>query len=111
MKLKPEVKVTNLTPQILLALVVAEGLYRAYIPYNYHITVTSCDDGDHGEDTWHGEGRAVDIRTKDLPASVNKKQLTQAIKDALPGYDVLFEYEGTENEHIHIEWDPDRIRG
>lgn len=111
MILKPTVKVTNLTPQILLAAIVAQDFYRIYISPTYQITWTSCDDGKHGDDTWHGEGRAVDIRTRDIPKHIDKKELTKDIKDALPGYDVLFEYEGTDNEHIHIEWDPDKARG
>lgn len=111
MKLKPGVKVTNLTPQILLAAIVAESIFRGYIPYAYHLTITSCDDGKHGDDTWHGDGRAIDVRTNDLPPSVDKKKLTQTIKEALPGYDVIFEYEGTDNEHIHIEYDPDKEKG
>lgn len=74
--------------------------------YGYTATLTSGLDGEHKEDSLHYSGMATDWRTKDLPAT-KKSQMIAEVKNILGiHYDVLFEYAGTPNEHMHVEYDP-----
>jgi hypothetical protein len=98
------VRLKNLSTQLLFGIFVAEQCYQLQIP-DYFVTLTSCDDGKHGTPTLHGTGNAVDLRTKDFNG--DKEQLVRDIKAHLgPDYDVKLEYVGTDNEHIHLEYDP-----
>lgn len=105
MKLKHSVKLAGLTPQMVLAAVIAQSIYARY---GQKVTVTSANDSTHGANSLHsrgGECRAIDLRTNDFFG--DKHALRDALKEALgPEFDVVFEGEGTPNEHMHIEWDP-----
>lgn len=68
--------------------------------------VTSINDKVHKPGSLHYEGKAFDLRTKDLPNDT-PPVLRRALATALgPEFDVLLESEGTDNEHIHVEYDP-----
>ena len=106
------VKITNLTPQLLIGIIIAESVFKFHAGVTYEVTITSIDDGVHGPTTLHGTGRAGDLRTKDLPATVDKQKLLADVKLAVgKDFDVLLEYVGTDNEHMHIEYDPNKIAG
>lgn len=101
MRLKPGVKLTNLSPQITLAAVIAYGVYREH---DTEFVITSCNDGKHKEDSFHYKGNAIDIRTKNFFG--DKHALRLEIAQRLgTDFDVLFEGEGTESEHLHLEYD------
>lgn len=56
--------------------------------------------------TKHPEGGALDFRTRHVPI-IDKLPLIAAIRNCLgPQWDVVFENEGTDQEHCHIEFDP-----
>ena len=88
------------------------ALGAAEVLYNLHsrrLTVTSLNDGKHGKRSLHFRNMAVDIRTKNLNGSI-KGGIFRTLRRRLDpkGFDTLFEYEGTPNEHFHIEYDPKR---
>ncbi|MDI6756391.1 MAG: hypothetical protein QME32_00040 [Endomicrobiia bacterium] len=66
--------------------------------------VTFTTNGEHGSNSRHYSGNAVDLRTKDLAASqINR--ITEMLKSKLgENYDTI--YEKGEEPHIHIEYDP-----
>lgn len=66
------------------------------------LTLTSLTDGVHPLGTEHKDGRAVDIRTRDIePRRV--KDLALEVKQILDplGFDIVIE-----KDHIHVEYDP-----
>lgn len=68
--------------------------------------VTSCREGKHGTKSLHYKGRAFDIRTNDLP-SMKTVEIHLALREELDAeYDIVLEWLGKPNEHIHIEYDP-----
>ena len=60
----------------------------------------------------HSFDKAIDLRTKNLTDEQKDKVYT-ALREALfaDGYDVILEYRGQAEEHIHIEYDPKPGRG
>ena len=55
----------------------------------------------------HYRGDAIDLRTKNLPKTVDKKDFTEKVKRNLGSdYVVLLENFGGPYEHIHVHWSP-----
>lgn len=100
MKLKTTVRVLpGLSPEILLALMVAEGIYKEH---GYELVVTSLfDSHDNRPKSLHHKGYAADLRTRDM-RSGEADIIKNKIQVWLGGsYDVILE-----KDHIHIEFDP-----
>lgn len=98
--IKRDVKLHTLSPQIVLALLVAWSIYRNR---GYRIMITSGNEGQHMAGSKHYTGDALDLRTNDLPDQMIE-EITHDIRDALgPDYDVI-----AEPTHLHIEYDPKR---
>jgi len=96
--LKPDVRITGLRPEIILAIVVAE---RAYAEIGCELTLTSGIEGAHGRGSLHFAGCAVDLRTQNVPAG-KLQPLVDKIRTALGAdFDVVLE-----TNHCHIEWQP-----
>lgn len=69
--------------------------------------ITSATDGVHGSDSLHFRGLALDFRTKHLPEA-EKYGLVGEVKRRLGReFDVVLEDWGGENEHLHVEFDPE----
>lgn len=104
MKLKLGVKLKDLQPQTVLGMLV---VYEVCWAYGVPCVITSVNDSKHSSISWHYKGFAFDVRTKyDL---LNGRELTfrDAVAEALgPDFDVVMEAVGTENEHLHVEYDP-----
>lgn len=102
---KAGIKLANVTPQIVLALMVAERVYETI--GGTDLIITSVNDGEHKVGSLHGKGQAVDLRTQNIPDPKKRNEVYKFLRSALtPDYDVLWEFQGKDNEHIHIEWDP-----
>lgn len=64
----------------------------------------------HGWHSHHYKGLAWDMGSKEF-STREKKELLAGMKAKLgPKYQVMLEYEGTENEHFHAEYDPGHAR-
>jgi len=104
MRLKYNVSLKGLSPQMALAAAIVDSVYRELDP-GASCTITSANDSKHGEHSLHYKGMALDFRTHDFTG--DKQQLIHVLKEALgPQFDVLLEGEGTPNEHVHAEFDP-----
>ena len=62
--------------------------------------ITSVLDGTHSANSLHYEGRALDLRTRDLTAEQIEEYATALRSGLGQGWDVV-----VEKTHIHIEWD------
>lgn len=104
MILKAGVSLRGLQPQALVILQVAEAVYRGF---DVPLVVTSASDGEHSTDSLHYAGLAIDLRTKNIPTVADKGLIRREIAQALgQEFDVLLEYLGAQNEHLHAEYDP-----
>ena len=75
-----------------------------WLDADYQATCTSAVDGHHSRNSLHYDGRAIDIRTFDLPPDVSREQYARLIRQRLSSdYDVV-----VEPDHIHVEWQPKR---
>lgn len=101
---KPGVSLKGLVPQMVVALQVAEGVFREVV--DAPCVVTSANDSVHGANSLHYEGRAVDLRVKHLIWG-DDNVVSDRIRGILAplGFDVLLEAQGTDNAHLHIELD------
>lgn len=102
MKLKLGVKLTDLTPQMMLgALIVNDVFWK----HSTECIITSANDSTHSATSWHYKGRALDFRVHNYAG--DKVALAAEIKaDLGPNFDVVLEALGTGNEHLHVEYDP-----
>ena len=97
MKLKPGVKLGGISPEMAVAAVVIESVIPGAV-------ITSALDGKHSTNSLHYKGRAFDVRSKTIS---DKPSVLAFLKAALGAeFDVILEGEGTDNEHLHVEWDP-----
>ena len=104
MKLKPGVRLFDIKPQIVLGMIVVNAVYQKF---GVEFVVTSVNDGKHGDGSWHYKGCAFDCRTKQAALEGVEQRLRDEIKAALgDDYDVVLESVGTDNEQIHVEYDP-----
>lgn len=100
MRIKPTARLESLAPQMVLAAVIVRECYAPQ-----QCTITSANDSTHSAKSLHYTGDALDFRTHGYVG--NKHELVARIKDALgPEFDVLLEGEGTDNEHVHVEFQP-----
>ena len=64
------------------------------------VTITSARDGDHMHNSLHYEGKALDLRTRDIARDTAEK-ITVKLQNKLGrDYDVV-----NEKDHIHVEYD------
>lgn len=92
--IKAGVRVRGISNEILLALIIAESVFK---DSESAMTITSLTDGKHSANSLHYTGDAVDLR---LPA--NPTLMVDVLRTSLGlSYDVVLE-----SDHIHIEYDP-----
>lgn len=98
MKIKDSVTFSKLSPQIILALIIANDLYASY---EVELVITSIDDSVHSITSLHYTGFAVDLRISNL-APGQAALIVKELKKKMPnGFYILLEI-----DHIHIEYDP-----
>ncbi len=103
MRLKEGVSIAGVSPELVLGIFIINSVFTRYAK---DCILTSVTDGRHREGSKHYSGEAVDIRTKHL-TNEEKTEITSEIARALgKDFDVILEGIGTDNNHLHIEWDP-----
>ena len=83
---------------------VVESVFAEY--GNDDTWITSGNDGEHKNGSLHYIDRALDFRIKDLPREARAQAVARITELLSPTYDVLWESVDTDNEHLHIEYDP-----
>lgn len=84
---------------------------EVYREYGANLVITSGSERitRHSRTSLHYAGQAVDVRTKHLDTRIDREQVRAAIASRLNrDFDVLLEDPGGQNEHIHIEYQPER---
>ena len=100
-KFKKGTRVSGIRTELVLAILIAEGVYNKY---GIDLVLTSLDDRRHSPTSLHYSGSAVDVRTRNLPRTVDVQTVGMEIRQALSNdYDVV-----VESDHIHIEYQPRR---
>ncbi len=107
MKLKPGVRLTDLSPQMVLAAIVVNDLYKKR---GLECVVTSANDSKHMVNSKHYKGNALDFRTHYRELNNLEIGLRDEIRECLGSeYVVLLEGVGTPNEHMHIQYNGDGV--
>jgi hypothetical protein len=96
--LKQDVRVFGLSSAIVLAIIVAEGVYREL---GFDLVVTAGIDGKHVDGSYHYSGNAVDLRTNSLPMDKVPVALGMIQKRLTPDY-----FAQIEVDHIHVQFKP-----
>ena len=100
-RLKEGVKLSQLTPHSVLAIMITASIYERLGADEF--VVTSGSDGKHKHNSKHYVGDAFDCRIWTLPKD-HREVAAKLIQDALgDDFDVLFK-----PTHIHVEYDPTR---
>jgi hypothetical protein len=101
MILKPGVNPKGLRPEILIAVIVANEVWSLH---GHNLVITSITDGQHGENSYHYDGLAIDCRTHYFDGIDEIHEVARELRDRLGSlYDVV-----VEQTHIHIEFDERR---
>ncbi len=98
MRIKHDVDLHPLQPQMVLAMIVAESVYAKS---QSEVMITSGKEGPHMVKSLHFTGMALDIRLPNMAVNQVAANLAAALG---PQYDVVLE-----GDHIHIEYDPKRV--
>lgn len=97
-RLKDDVKVGGLRPEILLALMVAKDVYGQA---GFECVVTSGLEGEHKRRSYHHLGLGIDLRIFHIPSD-HARAIADRIREYLTDeYTVLLE-----SDHIHIHYAP-----
>jgi len=100
MQLKPGVKVAGARPELVIAMVIADGVFY---DDGYPMTITSVTDGQHSDKSLHYAGAAFDLRTRHLDWA-EIQPIVDTLRHRLGlDYDVV-----AEADHIHVEYQPRR---
>lgn len=104
MRFKTGVNIQGIRPELLLALFVADEVYKEF-GVKEGVTVTSVMDGKHSEASLHYEGLAADLRISPTLRADDWELVAGALHARLHpvGFDVVIE---TSQPHIHLEYDP-----
>lgn len=95
MKLKQSVHLHGVRSEIVLALLIADGIYASLAD---ELVITSVIDGRHMRGSLHYIGAAADIRLPSSDPLLVRVEIAEALGAQ---YDVVLE-----SDHIHIEFQP-----
>lgn len=96
--LKDGVRLVGLQPQLVLAVLVVDGVCRERA---VACVVTSAVDSTHERGSLHYVGAAVDFRTRELQPAHLTAFRDDVAERLGPEYDVVLEA-----DHLHVEWQP-----
>lgn len=92
-------RIRGLRPEILLAAVIADGVWRD-VGLDLCV-ITSGVDGRHSPQSLHYAGAAIDLRTRDL-APQQIEDIARTLRGRLGvDFDVV-----VESDHLHVEYQP-----
>lgn len=101
---KPGVRLVGLTAGLCRILSVLEELSRTATGLPAELVITSINDSTHGPTSRHYRNEAIDLRSKNFDGREAKRLFRGLFERSLgPKFRVLFEGEGTDNEHFHIQ--------
>lgn len=104
LSIKPGAKIEGLQPEMVLGLMIISSIFECY---NYNCVLTEATGSQHMENSLHYKGLAVDLRTKHINNLATKIEIVHRCSEALgKDFDVVFEGQGQDNEHLHCEWQP-----
>lgn len=109
-QLKAGVRIFGIRPEVVLAVSVAEGIWLK--AGTDTLVITAGIEGTHADGTGgtcpsgHYDGRAVDVRTKNLLAGQAPNVVKMLAVALGPDFFILHEDIGGANEHCHIEFRP-----
>ncbi len=99
MQLKEGVRIQGMRPEILFAVIVADGLWKEN---RQELVVTSVMEGSHSRGSLHYAGQAVDLRIKGIDSATPRERLGKELQARLgQDFDVVLE-----SDHIHVEYQP-----
>jgi hypothetical protein len=99
MQLKPSVKLTGITSELLIGLTICNDIYKKY---NVEMVITSLLDSKHSAKSLHYSGNAADLRTSNISDQLTRKKILEEINASLgTHYDIV-----DEATHFHIEYQP-----
>lgn len=103
--IKEGVKIQGLQPEMLLGIRIIENEFESQ---GESLVITEITGGKHMQGSKHYVGQAIDVRSRTLLPTI-KTHLLFRMKEALGfiGFQVLLENPDTNNEHFHIEFDPE----
>lgn len=99
--IKHDVRLDNLSTQMLLAALIIIGVFNKY---GFDGVISSGSEGHHSRKSLHPRGNALDWRTRAIgvPESVSKEIADELRARLGPHFDVLWK-----PSHIHTEYDPE----
>jgi hypothetical protein len=100
MRFKAGVRIRGIAPEMAMAALAIDTLW---VEKGWDLVVTSGIEGEHGADSLHYVGRALDLRTKAAGITQDEaRALAAEIRKRLTEeFDVV-----VEKDHIHVEFDP-----
>jgi len=103
-RFKDGVSLQGIQPEIVATFNTVEAAFAPKVA-----VITSAKDGKHKRGSLHFSGNAIDLRVRHL-VDGEAVRIHLLIQESLTNeYDVLHEYIGTDDEHIHIEFQPKSI--
>ena len=99
-RLKKGVRLTDLTAQCHLAMMVSWSIYAQSGADEF--VVTSVNDSVHGQNSLHDHGEAFDCRIWMLDEDIRQTVANEIAESLGTDFDVVLE-----SDHIHIEHDPE----
>ena len=101
LSIKPGVHIHNLQPQMVVALIVANDVWKAL---GQDLVWTCCNEARHRQKSYHVLGYAIDFRSNYFSPH-QKRAAAIKLREALgENYDVI-----AEDTHIHCEYDPPQL--
>ncbi len=102
MKIKSGVIIYGTRPEM----AIIHGIVcSVFSKYGVDCVITSGVGKKHSEKSLHYPGFAYDYRDKEI-ADDKRNPLMNDLRDALPCCDIIYEYKGKPQSHIHCEFDP-----
>lgn len=97
-KLKSGARIDNLQPEIVLGILIAEGVYDSL---GVDLVITEVTGSKHQKGSLHYVGLAVDLRSRDFSKEQLPVVLANLRENLGTEFDVVYE-----QDHVHVEFDP-----